>query len=71
LYIYNAPFIFWAAWKGFSHIIPRESHEKFFYIYEKDLPSLHNEIPKSILPERYEGTARWTPIQDYTMQSTK
>ena len=65
LYLYNAPMIFWATWNGFSSIIPKESLNRIEFIDPSDLTSLHAEIPLDILPEPYEGTGAYIPIQDY------
>lgn len=65
LYLYNSPMIFWATWKAFSPIIPKEGMKRIRFIYPKDLKELHEDIPLSILPKDYGGEAECIPVQSF------
>ena len=65
LFIYNAPLIFWATWKGFSKILSRKSLDKIHFIFPKDLTALHREVPLNVLPKRYQGSAEFIPIHQF------
>lgn len=64
LYVYNAPMLFWATWKAFSVFIPKEGLKMIHFLYPKDLPALHEEIPPEILPKNYRGKGTYVPVQD-------
>eukprot|EP00210_Caulerpa_lentillifera_P009042 g8629.t1 len=65
LYLYNAPMIFWATWKAFSPVIPKEAMKMIRFIYPKDLKELHEDIPLTVLPKDYGGEAECIPVQNF------